>query len=182
MGCDDMMLPTYLENALAHIGEADYYQPAIRIIDEVDAPYLPITDRIKKLLRPKRQGIHAGETVATSLCRGNWLYFPSILWKLDTLKLYGFSSDYPNTHDLITAIDILQDGGSLYVDNSVTFCYRRSSNSFSSKAKKGTRFNEEDTVSAELAKQFDEMGWHKAARAARLHITIRLNQLLSKLS
>ncbi|HET9721998.1 MAG TPA: glycosyltransferase family 2 protein, partial [Candidatus Saccharimonadales bacterium] len=31
---DDILLPTYLETALAKIDEADYYQPGVKIIDD----------------------------------------------------------------------------------------------------------------------------------------------------
>jgi glycosyltransferase involved in cell wall biosynthesis len=179
MGCDDVMLPNYLERALKVIGNADYYQPGVNIIDQNDRDYLPAADRIKKLLRPRREGVHSGESVATSLCHGNWLYFPSILWKTTTLKKYAFDQDHPNTQDLITALDIICDDGKIYVDNAVTFSYRRSATSFSSKAKSGTRFSEEKEMYKNFAARFRKMGWDRAARAARLHLTVRLHQILA---
>jgi glycosyltransferase involved in cell wall biosynthesis len=178
MGCDDIMLPTYLETALANIGTADYYQPGVKVIDETDKVYFPAADRIKRLLRPRKRGFYAGQTVATSLCHGNWTYFPSLLWKTTTLRGYGFDEAWPNTHDVITQINILCDGGSLFIDDQVTFLYRRSASSFSSKAKGGTRFAEENNMYSDLVKRFREMGWNKAARAARLHFTVRLHQIL----
>ena len=179
MGCDDMMLPTYLENGLVKIGKADYYQPGVGIIDAVDKLCSPIADRIKKVLRPKRIGIHAGEPLAASLCRGNWLYFPSLMWKTSTLKRHGFNQGKPNTQDLITALDIICEGGAMYIDDAVTFLYRRSAASFSSKAKSGTRFVEESQTYNEYAERFRAIGWNKAARAARLHLTVKVHQLLS---
>lgn len=179
MGCDDIMLPTYLETALAKIGDAGYYQPGVDVIDETDKVYLPIADRMKRFLRPRKEGTHSGEAVAISLCHGNWSYFPSILWKTATLKRYEFDPDYPNTQDVIAQLNIICDGGSLFVDNAITFQYRRSASSFSSKAKNGTRFREENEMYNNLAKRFSEMGWSKAARAARMHITVRLHQMLS---
>jgi len=178
MGCDDIMLPTYVETALKNIGTADYYQPGVNVIDENDTVYLPTTDRIKKLLRPKRAGIHEGEKIVASLCHGNWTYFPSLMWKVSTLRKYGFSEKHPNTQDLITQLEIFCGGGSLYIDNAVTFQYRRSANSFSSKAKSGTRFAEENEMYDSFAKRFKKMGWHRAARAARAHLTVRLHQLM----
>jgi glycosyltransferase involved in cell wall biosynthesis len=179
MGCDDIMLPKYLETALSKIGEADYLQPGVNIIDETDKVYLPMADRVKRFLRPKRSGIHSGEPVATTLGHGNWLYFPSIFWKTATLKRYGFDSIQHNTQDVIMELSIIRDGGSLYLDNEVTFLYRRSASSFSSKAKGGTRFSEENETYDRLAKQFHEMGWKKASRAAKLHATVRLHKLIS---
>jgi len=179
MGCDDIMLPTYLASALAKIGKADYYQPGVNVIDETGKIYLPAVDRMKKLLRPRKEGIHSGESIAVSLSHGNWSYFPSLLWRSATLKKYGFNQDQPNTQDLVTQLDIICGGGSLFIDNTVTFLYRRSASSFSSKAKGGTRFHEENEVYNTLAKRFREMGWNRAARAARMHITVRLHQILS---
>ena len=179
MGCDDIMLPTYIETALKNIGDADYYQPGVQVIDKTDKVYLPAADRLKKFIRPKKQGVHSGELLAASLCHGNWTYFPSLLWKTSVLKKYTFDKDKPNTQDLVTQLNIICDGGSLFIDNSVTFQYRRSADSFSSKAKNGTRFSEEDLIYNLLAKRFSDMGWNKAARAARAHITTRIHKILS---
>lgn len=180
MGCDDIMLPAYLETALSKIGNADYYQPGVHIIDDADTIYLPLADRIKHFLRPKKPGLYSGERIATPLAHGNWLYFPSILWRTETLQKYGFDNAQPNTQDVITELSIIRDGGSVFVDDIVTFLYRRSVSSFSSKAKSGTRFNEENETYARFAKEFKAMGWNKAARAARLHLTVRLHQLKSR--
>jgi glycosyltransferase involved in cell wall biosynthesis len=179
MGCDDMMLPNYLETALKHIGDADIYQPAVNVIDSSDQIYLPTADRIKKMLRPHKAGAYGGESIAASLCHGNWTYFPALLWKTATLKKWKFDTDKPNTHDLVTQLNIIGAGGKMFVDTTVTFQYRRSAVSFSSKAKAGTRFKEEADIYNELAQKFQAMGWKKAARAARLHITVRLHSLMS---
>ena len=179
MGCDDVMLPNYIETALKNIGDADYYQPAVNVINELDQVYFPLADRIKSFIRPNKPGLYSGEAIASSLCHGNWTYFPSITWKTATLKKYNFDEEKPNTQDVTTLLDILCNGGSMFLDNTVTFQYRRSASSFSSKAKSGTRFSEENATYNELADRFEKMGWKKAARAARLHITVRLHQILS---
>lgn len=179
MGCDDIMLPDYLERALSRVASADYYHPGINVIDATDKIYLPLADRMKQFLRPRKTGLHTGEPIATSLCHGNWTYFPSILWKTTTLKKYGFNESLPNTQDLVTQLDIICGGGMVFVDDKVTFQYRRSASSFSSKAKSGTRFSEENELYNNLVERFSELGWKKAARAARLHFTVRVHQVLS---
>lgn len=178
-GCDDLLLPTYLETALSKIGESDMYQPGVNVIDENDKVYLPTADRLKKFLRPKGAGLHSGENVATSLCSGNWIYFPSILWRTSTLKKYGFDNTKGNTQDVIAELSIIRDGGSIYVDDEVTFLYRRSAASFSSKAKGGTRFTEERQTYLDFSDEFRKMGWKKAALSARIHITSRLHRITS---
>jgi glycosyltransferase involved in cell wall biosynthesis len=176
---DDILLPHYLDRALSKIGEADYYQPGITIIDDKDKPHFPLADRVKRFLRPKKAGIYSGEPIAITLAHGNWLYFPSLFWKTSTLKKYGFDKVQHNTQDVITELSIIRDGGSVYLDNEVTFLYRRSATSFSSKAKTGTRFSEENETYSRFSEEFSQIGWKKASLAARLHITVRLHQILS---
>ena len=181
IGCDDIMLPNYVERALAMVGTADFYQPGVHSIDKYDHIYLPLTDRVKRLLRPKKSGVYSGEILATSLCRGNWLYFPSILWRTDIVKKYGFDEAYKIAEDLDLEFKIIIHGGTLFLDNEVSFHYRRFAESLSSKekGKSGVRFNEEIDVYNKAAEAFETQGWHKAARAARMRLTSRINQLLS---
>ncbi len=182
LGCDDKMLPSYAETALANIGDADFYQPGVEVIDENDNVYLPLGDRIKKLLQPTRSGQLSGEKVATSLSNGNWLYFPSILWKTSTIKRYRFDSSYTITQDVMLELNIIKDGGILFFDKNITFQYRRFTKSLSSTGiSSGTRFKEEEKVYAHFASQFKAMGWRKAARASTIHITSRLHQLIARL-
>jgi len=184
LGCDDILMPNYVETALKNIKDNDFYQPCVKIIDSRGKTYLPLSDRVKRLLRPKKTGIYSGETLAVSLCHGNWLYFPSITWKTSTLKRYRLNPKYKIVEDVVLELDIIKEGGKLFLDTATTFKYRRFANSLSSKekAKGGVRFNEEDEVYETFAKIFKEQGWNKAARAARLHVTSRAHQFLSKLS
>lgn len=181
IGCDDIMLPSYIDRAISEIGEADFYQPAVDIIDKSGNKYLPLGDRIKHLLQPRKSGLYRGERLAVSLCHGNWLYFPSILWRTNTIKRFGFENKYKIVEDLLLEMEIILDGGTLYFDKYTTFQYRRFAESLSSKekSKNGIRFTEEAMVYRELADKFQRMGWKRAQRAANLRITSRINQLLS---
>ncbi len=181
IGCDDIMLPTYIETALQHVKDADFYQPSVEIIDEDGHLYLPLVDRVKRTLQPRKTGLYSGEKLATSLCHGNWLYFPSIMWKTDTIKRYMFDNQYKIAEDLVLELNIIKDGGVLSFDRTTTFQYRRFANSLSSreKSKGGVRFNEEEKVHAHFTKVFKDMGWSKAARAANIHLTSRIHQMLS---
>jgi glycosyltransferase involved in cell wall biosynthesis len=182
MGCDDIMLPTYLENALKNIGEADFYQPYVDVINEAGAVYLPLGDKVKRLLQPKKGRMYSGEKLASSLCTGNWLYFPSILWKTQTIKKYGFNSQYKIAEDVVLELDIIKDGGTMFFDNApATFQYRRFAESLSSKekAKGGVRFGEEADVYSHFVQEFTQIGWKKAARAAKMRLTSRLHELIS---
>lgn len=182
IGCDDIMLPNYIETALAHIGDADFYQPGVNCIDKDDNIYSPLTDRVKKILRPSKPGYYHGEKLAISLCSGNWLYFPSILWRTDIIKQYGFNEKYKIAEDLDLELKIITANGTLALDNSVTFLYRRFAESLSSreKSKGGIRFTEEREVYSYHKKRFSNIGWRHAELAANLRITSRINYILSK--
>jgi glycosyltransferase involved in cell wall biosynthesis len=179
LGCDDKMLPNYLETAIGTIGDADFYQPGVQVIDQNDTAYLPLVDRVKSILRPKRSGHYSGEKLAASLCRGNWLYFPSILWKTSVLKRYPFDAKYKIVEDVVVELDLICDGGTLHLDPTVTFQYRRFAESVSSKEKTGVRFDEEDNAYNLFAEKFARIGWKKASRAARQRFISRAHRLLS---
>lgn len=181
IGCDDIMLPNYVERALETIGNADFYQPGVHSIDKNDRVYLPLTDLVKRLLRPSKPGIYSGEKLAVSLSHGNWLYFPSIMWRTNTIKQYGFNEAYKIAEDLDLVFKIIANDGTLMLDNEIAFHYRRFAESLSSKerVKSGVRFDEEVDVYSKAAHSLQKLGWHKAARAARMRITSRINQLLS---
>jgi len=180
MGCDDVMLPNYIETALEHIQDAAMYQPQVDIIDANSKVYLPLGDKMKRLLQPRKSGVYKGEKLALSLCNGNWLYFPSIMWKTDVIKKYGFDAKYKIVEDVILELNIIKDGGTLYFDKQTTFCYRRFANSLSSreKSKNGIRFQEETDAYNDFSATFKKIGWTKASYAAKGHITSRLHRLL----
>ena len=181
-GCDDILLPNYIESALKNIGNSDFYQPGVQVIDANDNIYFPLGDKIKRLLQPKKSTILNGEKLAKSLCYGNWTYFPSITWKTSTLKKYRFDAKYKVVEDLVLELNMIKNGCKLYFDKTTTFQYRRFADSVSSKekSKDGVRFNEENEFYKSFATDFESIGWKKAARASRLHVTSRINQLLSK--
>lgn len=183
VGCDDRFLPNYVERALSMVGDHDFYQPSVEVIDAEGNPHLPMADRVKRLIAPRRSGTYGGEKLAASLCHGCWLYFPSILWKTSTLKRYSFEPKYKIAEDLDMELRMIMDGASLYFDKEkATFQYRRFSESLSSKekAKGGIRFSEEAEVYNEFAQRFATHGWKMAERAAKLRITSRLHELMSR--
>lgn len=181
IGCDDMMLPNYLDMAISHIGEADFYQPGVEIINKNDHVYLPLADRIKRFLQPKKSGLLAGEKLAASLCVGNWLYFPSIMWKTVTIKKYKFDTRYKIVEDLVLELNIIKDGGKLFYDKNTTFQYRRFAESLSSreKSKDGIRFKEEEEVYSRFNEEFKGMRWNIAAISAKMRLTSRIHKHIS---
>ncbi|MDQ4503242.1 glycosyltransferase family 2 protein [Sinomonas sp. ASV322] len=183
MGADDIMLPNYIGTIRSAFQnpEVRIVQPGVEVIDENGNVYEPLGDRVKTFLRRLAVGgsseaIIQGEPIAESLITGDWLYFPSVAWRAQAILKHDFREQYNVVQDLALAMDIIMDGGKMLVSDTVCFQYRRHRESDSSvRALDGRRFAEERAFFDECAVDFARLGWTKAARAARLHLTSRLN-------
>lgn len=183
MGADDIMLPNYLETVVAaftNFPSADVVQPGVQVIDERGIACLPLADAVKKAYAPKTKEaiLLTGEKMATSLVRADWAYFPSLAWRTSTMKRIGFTENLDVVQDLAMLLDIAAESGSMVVDPTLCFLYRRHSASDSSvRALDGRRFDEERRFFDGQATRFKAMGWRSASRAADFRITSRLNAL-----
>ena len=181
MGCDDLMLPRYVETVLAAAQSSDaaMVQPAVRVIDAQGDPAEGLADRVKRYLTPHVDGQLAlgGEALAVSLLRGAWTYFPAICWRTDVAQAIGFRAGLNTALDLGLIIDTLLRGHQLLLLDEVAFCYRRHDRSASSVSSDDRRFAEESRFFAELAQSLAVVGWPAAARAARRHWTSRMHAL-----
>ena len=181
MGADDVMLPNYLATVVSALDahpEAAFAQPGVEVIDENGVPSVGLVDRAKVFYAPHVDGrrVMTGEEIATSLLRGNWLYFPSICWRADAITSTGFREGLDVVQDLALALDIIRAGGSLVVDATICFRYRRHRSSDSSwRALEGSRFTEERLFFEQVAREMATHGWPRAARTARLHVSSRIN-------
>jgi glycosyltransferase involved in cell wall biosynthesis len=184
MGADDVMLKNYVETVEAaheQFPSAQIIQPGVEVIDEYNQPSMGLADRMKRLYAPRVPEAHgrrllSGEPLAVSLLRGNWLYFPSVCWKADTLVATSFRQGLDVVQDLALALDLIKAGGCLVVDSTICFQYRRHRESDSSwRALEGTRFMEERAFFTGMADEFAAIGWRRAARTSRLHLSSRLN-------
>ncbi|WP_035800831.1 glycosyltransferase family 2 protein [Kitasatospora mediocidica] len=184
MGCDDIMHPNYLQvvrSALTREPGATMVQPGVQVIGSDGLPFDTLGDRTKrKLYAPKgpEQALLGGQELALSLLRGNWLYFPSICWRTEAVKRFGFRADLGVIQDLALVVDLLVDGATLAITPEVCFSYRRHAESESSaKAYTGQRFTEAKRFFLETADRLDAFGWPTAARASRRHLSSRLHAL-----
>lgn len=181
MGADDVMLPNYLTTVVSALDdhpEAAFAQPGVEVIDEHGVPSSGLVDQAKRVYAPKVTGrrVMGGEELATSLLRANWLYFPSICWRREPVVRIGFRQGLDVVQDLALALDIVRDGGKLVVDGTACFRYRRHRSSDSSwRALEGSRFTEERAFFLETSRDMARLGWDRAARAARVHASSRLN-------
>lgn len=181
MGADDIMLPNYLDvvsKAFEAFPEASVVQPGVQVIDELGRACMPLVDLVKKVYAPttKARLELQGEKMATSLVRADWAYFPSLAWRTDVIKRIGFTEGLDVVQDLALLLDIAAEGGSMVVDPTLSFLYRRHSASDSSvRALDGRRFDEERAFFEFQADRFGQLGWTSASRAASFHTTSRLN-------
>jgi glycosyltransferase involved in cell wall biosynthesis len=181
MGCDDIMLPEFV-NRFAELSArfpgVAIIQPGVAVINDQGRLSTPLADRVKSFYRPAVTGAHllGGERLATSLSRGNWAYFPSLVWSVPLIREIGFRNDLEVALDLALLLEITARGGELVLDDLPVFQYRRHEASVSAfTAADGTRFIEEREVLLAAAARFTAMGWRRAARAANLHLSSRLN-------
>jgi glycosyltransferase involved in cell wall biosynthesis len=180
LGCDDMMLPTYVSTVLeAHrrFPQAHMIQPGVDVIDATGAVVTTLADTVKQKVtmpRAPQARLLAGEELAASLLRADWLYWPSLVFRRESMVAAGFRDDFPLIQDLALEIDIIAAGGSLLLIPDVCFQYRRHGASASSATSGGgARFDGERRYFAQAAEQMSALGWRRAARAARWHLTSR---------
>lgn len=183
MGCDDIMLPGFLARVnelIERHPDAFVIQVGVQPIDADGMPCVPVADRVKRLLRPAGPypRVLNGELLTRSLLRGNWTYFPSLVWRVSEIQDPGFRVDLDVVQDLEMLLQLAERGGDLVLDDRIEFQYRRHKQSFSAlTGPDGSKYAQERTVFAEAAVTTRALGWNRAARAARLHISSRLHAL-----
>ena len=184
LGCDDVMLPNYVETILAahkRFPSAAIIQPGVQVIDENSDVVKTFVDVVKqKVVRPHGNGpqLVSGESIAANLMHGDWLYWPALAFRTDRMQAVDFRDGFPIIQDLALIMDMIYAGDQLLIEPTVCFSYRRHSESASSsKLVDGSRFVGERDYFAVAAGQARELGWTKAERAAKLRITSRAHAL-----
>jgi glycosyltransferase involved in cell wall biosynthesis len=180
LGCDDLLHPEFVSTVFAAhrtFPDAAMIEVGVRVIDEHGQPVNPLPDRVKHALMPKVDGCTelGGESLAVSLLRGDWLYWPSLVFRTVTAQQHRFRDDLPIILDLALIMDMIIAGETLVLEPTVCFSYRRHRGSLSSASLLDYRLPDErryyDSVAAELARR----GWHRASTTARRRWTSRLH-------
>lgn len=179
IGCDDRLLPNYvgvLHDVWEAIPDASMVQPGVEVIDMQGQIHIPLADRVKRHYSPSGDGliVMQGQSLATSLLRGNWLYFPSLGWRTADIASVGFDVNLHTIQDLRLIVTLVMRGAVLAVSPEVCFQYRRHPSSLSSiTAGDGTRIREAGEFFSSTAYELDENGWTTASRVARRHWSSR---------
>ena len=181
MGADDLLEENYVErihSAILQNPGIAMVHPGVKVIDENNFEISTRSDQAKNNIRDSHgdSRILKGESLAKSLMKGNWMYFPSIVWKTKTIQEIGFRPDFHVCQDLGLAMDLIMQGGEMALIDDSIFRYRRHQESDSSvKAVSGERFKDEKDFFKAMEKDLSKLGWKSASRAAKLHATSRLH-------
>ena len=181
MGADDVLEPDFVavvHQTIRNFPDVSMIHPRVSVIDESSNQISTRSDEVKSRIRAvhKSATLLSGEPLASSLMKGNWMYFPSITWKTKTIQEIGFRPGFKVCQDLGLAMDLIMQGGKMVLIEDEIFRYRRHTGSDSSiKAINGERFVDEKNFFSTMARDLKVIGWNKAARAARLHATSRLH-------
>jgi len=181
MGADDLLESSFVSvvnDSIRKNPKVSMIHPGVKVIDELNREISTRSDQVKANIRESQAvtEVLSGESLATSLMKGNWMYFPSITWRTKTIQEIGFRPEFSVCQDLGLAMDLIMRGGQMVLIEDEIFKYRRHTASDSSvKAINGQRFIDEKKFFNVMAKDLKSIGWNKAARAAKLHSTSRLH-------
>ena len=181
MGADDLLEPDFVSciNQVLDLNPGiAMIHPGVKVIDENNFEISTRSDQVKRSIWQSQavSKILKGEPLATSLMKGNWMYFPSIVWKTKTIQEIGFRPGFHVCQDLGLAMDLIMQGGEMALIEDEIFRYRRHQESDSFvKAINGERFKDEKHFFNVMASDLRKIGWRKATKAAKLHTTSRLH-------
>ena len=153
----------------------------IEVISKNGKVVKTIPDLVKRILRPslKKITIFQNNKIFSNLMLGDWLYFPAILWKTETLKQTKFDGNFHTAMDLDVFIRLLSNDQKLAFIKSKVLGYRRHSQSASSLyAKSIGRFDEEFLCHKNALDIARRKNWKTGAILAQLALTVRLHAIL----
>ena len=183
-GSDDI----FLDNPLKDFDTEKLSQPDIaavgldvEVINETGKIVKTIPDLVKRILRPslKKITVFKNDKIFSNLMIGDWLYFPAIFWKTETLKQTKFDGNFHTAMDLDVFIRLLSSDQKMTFIKSKVLGYRRHSQSASSLyAKSIGRFDEEFLCHKNALEIARRKNWKTGAILAQLALTVRLHAIM----
>jgi glycosyltransferase involved in cell wall biosynthesis len=157
----------------------------VKIIGENDLTINALPDLVKRIIRPKINNfqLFENEKIFNNLMVGDWLYFPAILWRTQTLRDLKFSGEFHTAMDLDVLIRLLaKDYKIAFVKNRV-LAYRRHNQSASSLYAKSIGRIDEEIFCHKQAKELARLkNWKTGAILAQLAPTVRLHALMRSMT
>jgi glycosyltransferase involved in cell wall biosynthesis len=145
LGQDDLLEPNYISTVLPWISSntnVAIAQPGVNVINSVGKRYRPASDAVKKILfeiawlfgQKKLLGgvegsILSGRRALALLLVGDFLYFPTLMWKASSMVEFDVSREI--TLDYQMLIDVFGNSNELLLIKKISASYRRHARSAS---------------------------------------------------
>lgn len=177
---DDELLPDYAEamqDAAAKYPEASLLFCRAKIIDDKGRELFSFPDYVKRFLYSQKGDVTLeGEEAVASLLRGNYIFCPTVAFQVENLNGIRFDPRWRFVQDLDFVLRVLEAGQKVVGLEKTCYAYRRHANNATAEyTVSNLRFREETQLYDELAKRYEERGWHRAARLARRRTILKLN-------
>jgi glycosyltransferase involved in cell wall biosynthesis len=186
---DDLLAPSYAETVLAlHDRYPDTFGvfTGAGIIDHRGAPMrFSAPDLAKKVLHPfpREPWIVAGDEGLRSILRGDFIFCPTVTYRVNRLRQPVFDESLRMTLDLLAFARALMQGEQFVGTKSVQYRYRRHPASTTSTLNAdSSRFEEELTVYRMIADEAAEVDFDLSARTARRALTVKGHLMFSAAS
>lgn len=154
--------------------------PRVRVIGAAGEPARTLADSVKQAMWPRRLPTTLiGDRGVARLMHGQFFYCPSVSYRVALLPELRFDDRWRQVMDLDLFARVLLDGGSIVLLSDHAYRYRRHGTTMTAENTRSlVRLREEVVVSQEVVAAARQKGWRRAAFAARLRVTVRLNGLL----
>jgi GT2 family glycosyltransferase len=177
---DDVLEPDYVGTIRAAHSDAPHaaiVAPMATIIGADGAPSDTLADKVKRRQWPSPQRYElTGDEGLARLMSGFFVYCPAMSYRLALLPRPAFDRRWGQLMDVDLSARVLLDGGTILLDRTPVYRYRRHAGTMTSHNTKAfTRLAEETDLAYELMETARAQGWKRTARAARLHWTQRVN-------
>ena len=157
----------------------------VKIIGENDLTINALPDLVKRTIRPKINNfqLFENEKIFNNLMVGDWLYFPAILWRTQTLRDLKFSGEFHTAMDLDVLIRLLAKDYKIAFVKNKALAYRRHNQSASSLYAKSIGRIDEEIACHKQAKELARIkNWKTGAILAQLAPTVRLHALMRSMT
>lgn len=185
---DDLLHPEYLEeSAKMHRihPEIKIIHTNVRVVGSTGKSIYSTPDLFKKAMNLRfieKIKIDSGDKGLAAILNVNFVYCPSMSFKIDYLATNRFNPEWRMVSDVEFVSNYLRAGYSLLRIPQKLYCYRRHQNNLTSiLSKNQIRFFEEIELYKNLSIGLNELDFVRSRRAAKYRISINLNLLYSSL-
>ncbi|AWL11231.1 hypothetical protein HMF8227_00735 [Saliniradius amylolyticus] len=158
---------------------ADAWFCGVALIDECGQATWSFADSVKTWIEPAQQEYCLeGDLGLAQILKGCFVYCPTICYRSEVIKEFGFSERWGMVLDLDLYARLLMGGKCIVGTRDVQFEYRRHSQSTTAQLTKDrTRFEEEWMLYQLVTEQAETIAWQKTAAVAKRKLILRLHAL-----